>query len=59
MKSGSEDEVIFQFVPCTFLHLQSTVSVKSNGERGHGGGRLTRNLLAVLGSITFRMSCTS
>lgn len=41
MKSGSEDEIIFQLVPCTFLHLQSTVSIKRNGERAEAQGKTT------------------
>jgi len=67
MKSRSEDDVILQFVPCTFLHLQSTISTEAGRKigEGHRSERknrergLTRNLLAVFGSMTFRMSCTS
>jgi hypothetical protein len=41
MKSRSEDGVIFQLVPCTFLHFQSTVSTEPNPniQESDRGGR--------------------
>ena len=42
MESRSEDDVILQFVSCTFLHLQSTVSTKLNG-RSHARGPRNRS----------------
>ena len=65
MKRRSEDNVILQLVSCTFLHLQSAISIpnqiqgSNHDERGDREGGLTRSLLAVFGSMTFRMSCTS
>ena len=32
MKRRGEDDVILQFISCTFLHLQSTVSTEPNGK---------------------------
>jgi hypothetical protein len=58
MKSGCEDHIIFQLVSCAFLRLQSIVSIEPR-LRGDRSGGLTRNLLAVFGSMTFRMSRTS
>ena len=59
MKSRCEDHVIFQLVSCTFLRLQSLVSREQTAASNCLERGLTCNLLAVFGSMTFRISRTS
>ena len=48
---------ILQLVPCTFLHLQ--LELKQRLTASIKKSKLTRSLLAVFGSMTFRTSRTS